>query len=246
MKCCVIMDYTALLFDLDGTLIDYDFQIFIKTYLGAASRFFIDLIHNPEKFIKELLSSTDFMEKSNNAETTALDDFLLDFCPKFEADCKEIRNRFLKFYQTGFDVIKPLINPMDGALSLLKDVKSTYPDVKIVLATNPVFPFVAIEKRMEWGKIPQKYFDLITHAENSSFCKLNSKYWFEILEKIKSDPSSSLVIGNDGLRDMGAKKYGFKTFLIEDALENEDQISSETQPDFKGTLRDLHNHLFNN
>ena len=45
---------------------------------------------------------------------------------------------------------------------------------------------------------------------------------------------------------MAAKKYGFKTFLIEDALENEDQISSETQPDFKGTLRDLHNHLFNN
>ncbi len=134
---------------------------------------------------------------------------------------------------------------MIGASAILEDVRNKYPEVKVVLATNPVYPFIAVEKRMQWGEISQKHFDLITHAENSSFCKLNSKYWFEILGKINGDTSASLVIGNDGLRDMGAKKYGFKTFLIEDALENEDQISSETQPDFKGTLQDLHNHLFN-
>jgi FMN phosphatase YigB (HAD superfamily) len=240
------MEYDALLFDLDGTLIDFDFQMFIKAYLGAASRFFIDLIPNPETFIKELLSSTDVMEKANNAETTALDDFLQDFCPKFNAECSEIRTRFLHFYQTGFDVIKPLITQMDGALNLLKDLRNVYPNVKIVLATNPVFPSVAIERRMEWGNIPQKYFDLITHAENSTFCKLNSKYWFEITEKLSVSPSSSLVIGNDGLRDMGTKKYGFKTFLVEDSSENEDQISSETQPDYKGSLHDLYNHLIQN
>ena len=72
------MEFDALLFDLDGTLIDFDFQLFIKAYLGAASRFFVDLIPNPEMFIKELLSSTDVMERADNEETTALDDFLLD------------------------------------------------------------------------------------------------------------------------------------------------------------------------
>ncbi|MCG3222376.1 MAG: HAD family hydrolase [Candidatus Heimdallarchaeota archaeon] len=237
------MDYEAFLFDLDGTLIDFDLQIFIKTYLGAASQFFIDLIPNPEIFYKELLSSTDVMEKANNPNTTALDDFLLDFCPKFEVNCDEIRSRFLQFYQTGFNAIKPLITQMDGAIPLLQDIKDSYPNAKVVLATNPVYPFIAIEKRMEWGEIPQKFFDLITHAENSNFCKLNNKYWFEILGKINTDPSSSLVIGNDGLRDMGAKKQGFKTFLVENASENEDLITSDTKPDFKGSLKDLHDHL---
>ncbi|MCG3226578.1 MAG: HAD family hydrolase [Candidatus Heimdallarchaeota archaeon] len=237
------MEYEAFLFDLDGTLINFDLQIFIKTYLGAASQSFIDLIPNPEIFYKELLSSTDVMEKANNPDTTALDDFLLDFCPKFEVNCDEIRNRFLQFYQKGFNAIKPLITQMDGAILLLQDIKENYPNAKVVLATNPVYPFIAIEKRMEWGAIPQKFFDLITHAENSNFCKLNDKYWFEILGKIDANPSSSLVIGNDGLRDMGAKKHGFKTFLVENALENEDLITSDTKPDFKGSLKDLHDHL---
>ena len=237
------MKYEAFLFDLDGTLINFDFQTFIKTYLGAASRFFIDLIPNPEVFYKELLSSTDVMERADNPDTTALDDFLLDFCPKFDVKCEEIRARFLQFYQTGFDAIKPLITQMEGATPLLQDIKNTYPDAKVVLATNPVYPFIAIKKRMEWGQISQRFFDLITHAENSSFCKLNTKYWFEILDKINVDPSFSLVIGNDGLRDMGAKKHGFKTFLVENASENEDLISNETIPDYKGSLKDLHEHL---
>ena len=234
------MEYEAFLFDLDGTLINFDFQTFIKTYLGAASQFFIDLVPNPEIFSKELLSSTDVMEKADNPDTTTLEDFLLDFCPKFEANCEEIRSRFLQFYQTGFNAIKPLITQMDGAFPLLQDIKHNYPNTKVVLATNPVYPFIAIEKRMEWGKIPQKFFDLITHAENSSFCKLNDKYWFEILGKIDVNPSSSLVIGNDGFRDMGSKKYGFNTFLIEDALENEDLITPDIMPDFKGSLKDVH------
>ncbi|MHA1953394.1 MAG: HAD family hydrolase [Candidatus Heimdallarchaeaceae archaeon] len=237
------MEYKAFLFDLDGTLINFDFQIFIKTYLGAASQSFIDLIPNPEIFSKELLSSTDVMEKANNPDTTALDDFLLDFCPKFEVNCDEIRSRFLQFYQTGFNAIKPLITQMDGAIPLLQNIKENYPNAKVVLATNPVYPFIAIEKRMEWGEIPQKFFDLITHAENSNFCKLNNKYWFEISEKINVDASSSLIIGNDGFRDMGAKRYGFNTFLVESAAENEDLITSDTEPDFKGSLKDLYDYL---
>jgi FMN phosphatase YigB (HAD superfamily) len=237
------MKYEAFLFDLDGTLINFDFQTFIKTYLGAASKSFIDIIPNPEIFIKELLSSTDVMEKADNPDTLALDDFLLDFCPKFDADCEVIRERFLYFYQTGFNAIKPLITQMDGAVALLQDIRKNYPDSKVVLATNPVYPFIAVEKRMEWGNISQQFFDLITHAENSKFCKLNDKYWFEILEKINANPTSSIIIGNDGLRDMGAKKHGFKTFLVEEAAENEDLLTSDIEPDFKGSLKDLHSQL---
>ena len=86
-------------------------------------------------------------------------------------------------------------------------------------------------------------FDLITHAENSTYCKGNSKYWMEILEKIGGKPEDSLVIGNDGIRDMSAKRYGFKTFLIEENLENEELMTDEIKPDYKGSLRDLHDLL---
>ena len=112
------MTFEAVLFDLDGTLIYFEPQQFIRTYLGAAAKFFSDLIPDSEKFYKELLSSTDVMENSDNADTTSLEDFLQDFCPKFDVDCEKITSKFLHFYQSGFEVIKPLISKMEGAREL--------------------------------------------------------------------------------------------------------------------------------
>ncbi len=233
------MKFKALLFDLDGTLINFDFNQFIKMYVGAASQFFIDLIPNPESFIKELLDSTEVMEKSEDGSKTSLEDFLDDFCPKFDADCEEIKQRFLNFYETKYDVIKPLISQMKGAKKLLDDIIEKGHAEKIILATNPVFPYIAVERRIKWGGLSPDYFRIITHAENSYFCKYNSKYWFGIMDLIRCKPEESLVIGNDGFRDMFSKKYGFKTFLVEGAVENEDMITEETVPDYRGTLEDL-------
>ncbi len=239
------MQFQAFLFDLDGTLINFNPEEFIRRYLGAASQFFIDLIPDPQAFIKEILSSTEIMEYNDNELTSALDDFLQDFCPKFNADCEEIRQRFLHFYETKFDVIKPIITPMDGAKELLLDIREKIPDAKIILATNPVFPLISIKRRIEWGGLSPDYFDHITHAENSKFCKGNSKYWFEIVDLTKKEPNKSLVIGNDGLRDMSAKKLGFKTFFLESTFENEDLITKETIPDFRGSIKDLSEVIFN-
>ncbi len=237
------MKYKYLLFDLDGTLLHFDPEDFIRTYLGAASKYFIDLIPDPQKFVKEILRSTDVMEKGDDKNTNTLEKFLNDFCPKFEASCEAIRQRFHNFYKTEFEVIKPLITKMKGAVDLLEMVKKDYPEIKVILATNPVFPFVSIERRMEWGEISQDYFDFITHAENSTYCKGNGKYWTEILEKVGGTPEESLVIGNDGYRDMGAKTYGFSTFLIEENLENGENMTSDIQPDYRGTLEDLYHLL---
>ena len=239
------MQFQAFLFDLDGTLINFDPEEFVRRYLSAASQFFIDLIPDPQSFIREILNSTDVMENNNNDLTTTLEDFLLDFCPKFNAECDEIKQRFLQFYKTKFDVVKPIITPMIGAKELLLNIRKKIPDAKIILATNPVFPMISIKRRIEWGGLSPDYFDHITHAENSKFCKGNSKYWFEIIDFIKKKPSESLVIGNDGLRDMSAKKYGFKTFFLESTLENANKITEETLPDYRGSIKDLSTIIFN-
>ncbi len=234
------MTFEALLFDLDGTLIYFDPDLFVKTYLGTAAKFFIDLIPNPENFYQELLRSTDVMENSDNKETTTLEEFLLDFCPKFEVECDKITERFLQFYQTDYSAIKPLISQMDGAKNLLSKIKQHLPQTKVILATNPVFPFIAVQKRMKWGNISEEFFELITHAQNSFYCKNNKNYWLNIAKEMNINPNNSLMIGNDGYRDLVAKKHGYQTFLVETALENEDKITQEIEPDYRGTISDLH------
>lgn len=238
------MDFEAFLFDLDGTLLNFDPDAFVRTYLGTAAKFFIDIIPDSETFYSELLKSTNVMENNDNDENTTLIDFLEDFCPKFDIDCEEIQERFLQFYHTEFKVIKPLITEMSGAQKLLYDLRKYFPEKKLILATNPVFPFIAIKKRMEWGGVPEDVFELITHAENTNYCKNNKKYWLDIAKRTSINPKSSIMIGNDGYRDMVAKKYGYTTFLVDTAFENEENMTSDILPDFRGSLQDLYSLIF--
>jgi FMN phosphatase YigB (HAD superfamily) len=238
------MDFEAFLFDLDGTLLYFDPDAFVKTYLGTAAKFFIDLIPNPETFYNELLRSTDVMENNDNDDNTTLTDFLEDFCPKFEIEQEKIIDRFFKFYNTKFDVIKPLISEMKGAQKLLQDLRKFHPEKKLILATNPVFPFIAVQKRMKWGGVPEDIFELITHAENTNYCKNNKKYWLDLANRTSINPKNSLMIGNDGYRDMVAKKHGYKTFLVETAFENKENMTDDILPDYRGTLEDLYTLIF--
>ena len=232
--------FKAILFDLDGTLIYFDPEEFIKTYLFAAGNFFSDLVPSPEQFAKDILESILNIEIADKGETTVEEDFFADFCPKYYfIDCKTIKERFEEFYRTKFDVVKHLVKPINGAAELIQKIKREYPEIKIVLATNPVFPLIAIEKRMTWGGLKKEWFDLITHVENFHYCKGNLKYWDEILKIINIKPEEALVVGNDAKRDLTAKKCGLKTFLVEDTLENGDYITREINPDFKGKLTDL-------
>ncbi|MHA1303639.1 MAG: HAD family hydrolase [Candidatus Heimdallarchaeaceae archaeon] len=234
------MRFQALFFDLDGTLIEFDPATFIKTYLGAASRFFSDIIPDSKYFINAILQSTEVMENADTPNQLAFHDFFNDFCPKFEVSCEQIIQRFREFYATDFSVVSNIIKPMDGAQELVKHIKENYDDVKLVVATNPVFPRVAITRRMEWGGIAENLFDYITHAENSFFCKGNQKYWLEIARKLGVEPQNTLVVGNDMLRDMTAKKVGFQTFFIEKTAENEHAIEDDIIPDYTGDLADIY------
>lgn len=230
--------FDILLFDLDGTLIEFPPDQFVKLYLGSAAEYFKDLIPDKQRFIEELLKSTEIMENTDKPETTTLTDFLDDFCPKFpDLTCEQIQERFMAFYQSGFEVIKPIIKPIKPAQDLLVTIREYLPDMIVVLATNPVFPFVAVKKRMEWGGIKEEYFDHITHAENSHFCKPNLKYWREILQKFGVSPERGLVIGNDAYRDLLASKIGLKTFLVDGLVENE--VATSIKPDWRGTFEDL-------
>ena len=88
---------------------------------------------------------------------------------------------------------------------------------KVILATNPFFPSVAVRSRLSWAKIETECFDLITTYENSRFCKPNPAYYVEITEKMGIDPKKCLMVGNNEIEDIAAaQSLGMDTFYLND------------------------------
>ena len=107
-----------------------------------------------------------------------------------------------------------------------------------IAATNPIFPFVATKRRLEWaGVSPGTILNLLATYENFGCCKPNLKYFKEICKKQDIKPEDSIMIGNDVDEDLCSAKLGFDTYLITDTIVNRD---NKDYSDYKtAVLRNL-------
>ena len=83
-----------------------------------------------------------------------------------------------------------------------------------MLATQPVFPEIAIRRRLSWAGLEHIPFELITHIENMFACKPHREYFDQILQLLNVKSESCLMIGNDAKMDMAAKLSGIETFFL--------------------------------
>lgn len=227
-------DIKTILFDLDGTLLPMDEKIFEKLYflsLHDACKSEIErdeLISLIWKSTKEMVLNT---EHITNEEV---------FFTAFRKDVGEERFKrleplFTEYYKAGFDATKQgtSVSPaMIEAVSILKEK-----GYSIRIATNPMFPRIAIEKRVEWTGIDRSDIDSITFFEESHYCKPQIQYYQEILERYHLDPTTCMMVGNNALEDMIASKLGMTTYLVDNCLlSGEHDIEPDYRSDDKGFL----------
>lgn len=127
-------------------------------------------------------------------------------------------DKFDAFYQSEFDCTKDFCGFNPKAKLTVDGLKNK--GIKVVLATNPIFPAVATHKRLRWAGLNVDDFELITTYENIGYCKPNLRYYQEILNRIGVEPKDALMVGNDVSDDMVASKLGMPTFLLTDCLIN--------------------------
>ena len=207
----------AILFDLDGTLLPMDQEVFVRDYLGRMAAFLAPHGYDPQLLTKALWTGTGAMVK-NDGKTRNEDVFWYVFNSILGKDAKQDEALFTEFYTTVFQQSRDScgFNPM--AAETIREIKAM--GFRVILATNPLFPAIATYSRVRWAGLNPEDFELITTYENSRFCKPNPDYYREILGKISLDGSQCLMVGNDVGEDMIAGKLGMKTFLLTDCLIN--------------------------
>ena len=238
------MNLKAVLFDLDNTLISFDEIVFFKEYMKKLFVHFADLM-TVEDFTNKLLFST-FVMVENNGKQPNVDSFMESFGNEINADKNDVLQRFIYFYEKDFKQFKPLMTPIENTYDVLYYTQQK--GLKTVIATNPMFPMNVQEYRINWAGLDNLSFDLITSADNTSFCKPNLDYYRDICEKINVSPGNCLMVGNDSFNDMIASKIGMKTYLTTDSEYISIELSrllaqkvdlEMPSPDYKGSLSGL-------
>lgn len=207
------MTLKALLFDLDGTLLPFDFDEFMHGYFHALVPHVASVV-DPTKIGKQILKSTEDMARNEDPKSTNLDVFKRSFFAETGIKESDIWPLFDSFYEEVFGTLQHLTRPT----IISREICRTAHDkgYQLVLATNPVFPRIAVEHRMEWAGIRDIPFDLVTTMEDMHFCKPNPKYFVEILDRLNLSPFECMMFGNDVQEDGVAGKLGIQTYLVTD------------------------------
>ena len=217
----------AVLFDLDGTLLPMDQEKFIEAYFGGLVKKLVPHGYEPNQLIKGIGAGIKTMV-SNNGAVTNEEVFWKSFSAIVGERVKEDEEIFLDFYKNEFQEVKQSCGYMEVSRKVIDSLKEK--EIRIILATNPLFPAIATESRMRWAGLAPEDFELYTTYENSSFCKPNPKYYEEILSKIGVPAEECLMVGNDVTEDMVAETLGMKVFLLTDCLINKESKDISEYP----------------
>jgi phosphoglycolate phosphatase-like HAD superfamily hydrolase len=222
----------AVLFDLDGTLLEVDLKKFIPGYLKLLSESISHLI-SPKKVISKLLKAS---EAVNHNDGTQTNDSLFAkvFFPIGGYTRGEIQPYFDNFYENKFVELKKFTKKKENARSVVQGVFKK--KLKVVVATTPVLPLTAIQQRLEWAGVGDFNYSLITHIENSRANKPNILYFQGIIDYLGIPPKNCLMVGDEA-KDMVAAKIGCPTFLIESL--NTELSPAMLKPSYKGNLEDI-------
>ena len=232
------MAIKAVLFDLDGTLVPMDQDVFVGDYFKRISMKLAAYGYDPKQLVDTIWKGTYAMIKNCSDKTNEevfWDCAVSVFGEKILCD----KPLFDEFYETEFDNVKTVcgFNPK-AAQTVYKLKEMGY---KVALATNPIFPERATRWRIGWAGLEPADFEFYTTYENINRCKPNPDYYIECAARIGCEPHECLMVGNDVSDDMPAASIGMKVFLLTDCLINSKCENISNYPN--GSFDELMEHI---
>ncbi|MBR2621498.1 MAG: HAD family hydrolase [Clostridia bacterium] len=208
---------TTVLFDLDGTLLPMDQDVFVKAYFSRIAAKMAPRGYEPKALIDAIWAGTMAMVK-NDGSCTNEQAFWATFAAILGEKVRAEEPVLREFYKNEFQNVQKVCGYHPSAAEIVRDLRER--GIRVVLATNPIFPAVATESRIRWAGLEPEDFELYTTYENSRYCKPTLAYYEDILATLGVSGEECVMVGNDVSEDMVTERLGMKTFLLTDCLIN--------------------------
>ncbi len=225
---------STILFDLDGTLLPMDLDVFLKHYLAGMARKMAPHGYDAQMLSKAIWEGTEAMVRNDGTQSNEAV-FWNVFTSIFGEAALKDRPLFEDFYQTDFQALKSICGFDPRAAEAIRQIIDA--GYRVALATNPLFPAIATLSRIRWAGLNPDDFELITTYENSRYSKPNPDYYRDVMAALDVKPEECLMVGNDVSEDMVAKTLGAQVFLLTDCLINKHDQDLRAYP--KGSFPEL-------
>lgn len=223
---------SAVLFDMDGTLLDIDIEDFLRAYFRILGPVIAGVLgaEEPSAGLQAVIGGTEAMAAPHPGATNR-EAFNARFLELTGADltAPAADQAITTFYREVFPGLRADHGPRTGAQAAVDTAASL--GLKLALATNPIFPRQAIVERLSWAGFSSDDFDVVTSYEEMRACKPSHDYFLQVAEMLDVAPAECVMVGDDALLDLAAADIGMRTFYVGPA--------SSTSAHWSGSLDDL-------
>ena len=202
----------AILFDLDGTLLPNNEELFAKLYFTSFAKKMMEHGYEPNNFI-EGMNYGAYKMITNDGSKTNEEVFIEGFNEKTGHDLNKEESIVNDFYNNEYKECYPALDKDPLALECVKECINR--GLKVILASNPLFPKIAYLNRAIYNDLLEEYFTEVTSYDLYHYAKPNPKYYLEILSRHNLKPEEVLYFGDSESNDISpASSVGIKSYLV--------------------------------
>lgn len=214
----------AALVDLDGTLLPMDTSQFMQAYAKHAAKCLSawGLGLEQQELVETLWRSMGALLQPREGEENNEQVFWRAFAQMSGVPRGTAEPYLNRYYLSNFAEMQVYCDFQPLVYDLLGELRRKGFD--IVIATNPLFPRVALEKRMTWAGLQDEEIRLVTDWSVSHAAKPQQAYYLEILQTLGLPRKRCLMIGNDGRDDIApVDALGMTAYMVTDCAMNADK-----------------------
>lgn len=212
------MEIKAILFDLDNTL--YNFNSAHKLSLHAMAEYAESRFDVPARRFLLGYQQADQQLKSEQPLAAACHNRIIIFQRMLEKMGLPSLVTPLELYETYWGTMLRVIQPYDGAISLLKRLQRNH--IRTGICTD-MTTHIQHRKIAVLGLAP--YLDTMVTSEEAGVEKPHPKIFLDCLAKLHVEPKDALFIGDSFERDVcGAHAAGILPFWLNVANENAPKV----------------------
>jgi len=211
------MKTKVVLFDLDATLLPMDQDKYTKFYFDGLVKAGSAYYKDSDKLREGVMRGIGAMVH-NDGRMTNEKIFWHTLSLHLGIGKEECLHIFDSFYENEFDKAIQFCTPTQRSREVVQFIKSR--GLRVAVATSPVYPRIATEKRIRWAGFSPDEFEFFTTYEDSYYTKPSLGYYSSLLDKLCVGAEECVMVGNDVYDDMPAARLGIQTFLHTDCLIN--------------------------